>query len=410
MSHGSRVVVTGIGIASPIGHSLDEVAAALQEGRHGIATCPELGSTWNIRTRLAAEVKNLDVTSRERKKTRTMGRVALLANYATRAALADAGIEPETLSSGRAGLAYGSTQGSSQALEDFCAQVFTINDFQGLPGSTYLKFMSHTCAANLAHYHQIRGRVVPTCSACVSASQAIGTGYELINQGLQDVMICGGAEEMHATHVGVFDLLYATSTHYNDSPELSPRPFDTERDGLVVGEGAGTLVLESLARASARGAHIYGEIVGYGTTCDGTHITTPSASGMAATMRQALQAAELSRDDVHYINAHATATVLGDIAESEATMDVFGERVPISSTKGHTGHTLGACGAIELAFGMAMLRDGFVPPTRNLEQPDPRCAPLNYLRKESRSMALDVIMSNNFAFGGINTSLIIRRI
>jgi 3-oxoacyl-[acyl-carrier-protein] synthase II len=355
-------------------------------------------------------VKDLDVSSHGRKKTRTMGRVALLANYATCAAIEDAGIDPEMLSSGRTGLAYGSTQGSSQALEEFCTQVFKINDFQGLPGSTYLKFMSHTCAANLAHYHQIRGRVIPTCSACVSASQAIGTGYELVRQGLQEVMICGGAEEMHSTHVGVFDLLYATSTHYNDSPDLSPRPFDANRDGLVVGEGAGTVVLETLERASRRGAHIYGEIIGYGTSCDGTHVTTPSALGMAATMRQALHDAALACDDVQYINAHATATLLGDLAESEATMDVFGEKVAISSTKGHTGHTLGACGAIELMFGMAMLREQFVPPTRNLDHPDPDCAPLNYLRKEARSMALNVIMSNNFAFGGINTSLIIRKI
>jgi 3-oxoacyl-[acyl-carrier-protein] synthase II len=223
-------------------------------------------------------------------------------------------------------------------------------------------------------------------------------------------MICGGAEEMHYTHVGVFDLLYATSTHYNDRPDRAPRPFDAEHDGLVVGEGAGTLVLETWERASNRGAKIYGEIAGYGTNCDGTHVTSPSAEGMAAAMRLALDDAKMPREDIQYVNAHATATSLGDIAESQATMQVLGDKVAISSTKGHTGHTLGACGAIESAFCMAMIRDGFLPPTRNLETVDPRCAPLNYLQGEARRSKLDTVMNNNFAFGGINTSLIIRRV
>ncbi len=314
------------------------------------------------------------------------------------------------LGSGKLGLAYGSTHGSSSALESFCRTLFKENDLKGIGGSAYLKFMSHTCVANLAQYYGIKGRVISTCAACVSASQAIGAGYELVKHGIQDVMICGGAEEMHYTHVGVFDLLYATSTHYNDRPDRSPRPFDAEHDGLVVGEGAGTLVLETWERASNRGAKIYGEIAGYGTNCDGTHVTSPSAEGMAAAMRLALDDAKMPRGDIQYVNAHATATPLGDIAESQATMQVLGDEVAISSTKGHTGHTLGACGAIESAFCMMMIRDGFLPPTRNLETVDPRCAPLNYLRGEVRRAKLDTVMNNNFAFGGINTSLIIRSV
>jgi 3-oxoacyl-[acyl-carrier-protein] synthase II len=269
--------------------------------------------------------------------------------------------------------------------------------------------MSHTCAANLAQYFGIQGRVVSTCAACVSASQAVGTGYELIKHGLQDMVLCGGADEMHYTHVVVFDLLYATSTN-NTRPDCSPRPFDAARDGLVVGEGAGTVVLESLEHALAREAQIYAEVIGYGTNCDGTHVTQPSARGMARAMRLALEDAALEPGAIDYINAHATATVMGDIAESDATAEIFGERTPISSTKGHTGHTLGACGAIEIAFGIAMMREGFVPPTRNLDEVDPRCRPLEYVRGEPRAMKLDTFMSNNFAFGGINTSLIVRRV
>jgi 3-oxoacyl-[acyl-carrier-protein] synthase II len=228
--------------------------------------------------------------------------------------------------------------------------------------------------------------------------------------GQQDVMICGGAEELHFTHAGVFDIMFATSRGFNATPDLTPRPFDAKRDGLVVGEGAGTVVLESYERAKARGAHIYGEIVGYGTNCDGKHVTNPSAEGMAGAMRRALADAETSADAIEYVNAHGTATELGDIAETTATHEVLGDRVPISSTKSFTGHTLGACGALEVAFSLAMMRDGFLAPTRNLDEVDPKCAPLNYLRGEARSAKVDTIMSNNFAFGGMNTSLILRRV
>jgi len=222
-------------------------------------------------------------------------------------------------------------------------------------------------------------------------------------------MICGGAEELHFVHAGVFDIMYATSTRYNDRPDLSPRPFDRERDGLVVGEGAGTFVLESLERATKRGAKIYGEVLGYGTNCDGTHVTSPSVHGMADAMRRALRDAKISPEQIDYINAHATATDVGDICESTAVMDVLGDRVPISSTKGFTAHTLGACGAIEAAFCLAAMHDRFLPPNKNLDEVDPRCAPLAYVRGAPREARPTIVMSNNFAFGGINTSLIFQK-
>lgn len=404
-----RVVVTGVGITSPIGSTLDAVSAALVGAEHGISVMPEWAKVEGLQTRLGAVVRGADLDRFSRKQVRTMGRVALLSAFATDEAIGDAGLDRGLLGSGRTGLAYGSTHGSTAEMESFCRTLFSAQGLSGLSGSSYLKMMSHTCVANLAQCFEIRGRIVPTVSACVSASQGIGYGYEAIRDGYQDIMLCGGAEEMHVLHAGVFDIMFATSTKYNERPDASPRPFDRDRDGLVVGEGAGTLVLEELEHARRRGARVHAEVVGFGTNCDGTHVTSPSSAGMAGAMRLALEDARLDKDAVDYVNAHGTATELGDIAESQATLQVLGDGVPISSTKGFTGHTLGACGAIEAIFGIAMIRDGFLAPSRNLDSPDERCAALRYVIGEPLAVRPGVVMSNNFAFGGINTSLILRR-
>jgi len=408
---GRRVVVTGIGLASPLGNDLPTAVTALREGRHGIVTMPEWAEIQGLSTRLAGVAKDVPFEGYPRKKTRSMGRVALLATYATERALADAGIGPDLTAMPDVGLAYGSTHGSSSAQEEFCRTLFARNGMRGIPSTSYLKFMSNTCVVNLANFFGIQGRVISTCSACTSASNAIGYGFEAIRAGQLDVMVCGGAEEMHFTHAVVFDILYATSRHYNDRPGEASRPFDEKRDGLVVAEGAATLVLEEEGRARRRGAHIHGEVLGFGTSCDGQHVTQPSADGMAAAMRNALADARIAPDQVDYINAHATATDIGDVTESQATLAVFGDRVPISSTKGHTGHTLGACGGLESAFCLAMMNDGFLVPTKNLDKPDPRCAPLRYLRNETiEARNMNIVMNNNFAFGGINTSLVFKRV
>jgi len=405
-----RVVVTGIGLASPLGNDLPTAVAALREGRHGIVTMPEWAEIQGLSTRLAGIAKDVPFNAYPRKKTRSMGRVALLATYATERALMDAGLDQDLRSIPDIGLAYGSTHGSSSAQEEFCRTLFARNGMRGIPSTSYLKFMSNTCVVNLAHFFGIQGRVISTCAACTSASNAIGYGFEAIRSGQLDIMLCGGAEEMHFTHAVVFDILYATSRHFNDRPGEGSRPFDADRDGLVVAEGAGTLVLEEEERARRRGAHIHGEVIGFGTSCDGQHVTQPSADGMAKAMKNALADARIAPDDVGYINAHATATDIGDIAESQATLQVFGDKVPISSTKGHTGHTLGACGALESAFCLAMMNEGFLAPTMNLDKPDPRCAPLRYLRNDTIDAPnLNIVMNNNFAFGGINTSLLFRR-
>jgi 3-oxoacyl-[acyl-carrier-protein] synthase II len=405
-----RVVITGVGVTSPIGNTYKELNHGLREGRHGVRRMEEWEefeflSTLN--TRLGAP-SVVEFPKFPRRKTRTMGRVSLLSSYATQHAIDDAGLSQDELHSGKVGLAYGSTNGSTSALEEYCKSLFK-SGFAQISGTAYLKLMSHTCAANLAQLFEIRGRVESTCAACVSASQAIGIGYELVQSGRQDVMIAGGAEEMHYIHAGVFDVLYATSTR-NDEPDSSPRPFDADRDGLVIGEGAGTVVLESLERAEKRGARIYGEVIGYGTNCDGSHLTSPSADGMAGAMALALQDAGVSPEQIGYINAHATATEAGDICESQATEKVLGRSIPISSTKGYMGHTLGACGAIETIACLGFMEDGFLPASRNLVKVDERCSPLDYLFESRQEPKLDTVMNNNFAFGGLNTSLILRKV
>ncbi len=401
-----RVVITGVGIASPIGNSMASVTDALRHGAHGIRVMPEWDAYGHLATRLGAPASDEALRAVPARKSRTMGRVSLLALHATLEAIERAGLTQEELQSQRCGIAYGSTHGSSAETEAFCRRLFGTQSFAGIPASTYLRFMSHTCASNLAVHLGTRGRILTTCSACVSGSQAIGLAYETIRHGLQDVMIAGGAEELHVCHAGVFDIMFATSRHYNDQPDAAPRPFDADRDGLVVGEGAGTVVLEDLDRARARGASILAEVLGFGTNSGCEGVTTPSVDATEAAIRLALEDAGLPPEAIDYVNAHGTATESGDIAESQATARVFGSTVPVSSTKGHVGHTLGASGSIETIFCLAMMQHRFVAPTRTLVRVDPRCGELDYVIGEPRRAELTHVMNNNFAFGGIHTSLV----
>jgi 3-oxoacyl-[acyl-carrier-protein] synthase II len=394
----------------PLGQSWDVVSIALRKGRSAVAVHPDLAEYAGMQTRLAATVPEFAVPERwPRKATRSMGRVALLATRATELALDDAGLAGQALlGDGTTGISYGSTSGSPPAMEVYARTLYTQHTLKGIRATDYVQFMSHTVPANLAQFFGVRGRIITSCSACTSGSQGIGYGYEAIVAGKHEVMITGGAEEFHPVDCAVFDLMYATSK-LNDTPHRSPRPFDADRDGLVVGEGAATLVLESLEHAQARGARIHAEVVGYATNCDGQHITNPDASGMRRVIALALEDAGLDPAQIDYVNAHGTATEAGDIAESEATAAVLGARVPISSLKSFMGHTLGACGAIEAWLTIEMLRAGWFAPTLNLERVDPRCAELDYIQDSPRPLAARHVMSNNFAFGGVNTSLIFRQ-
>jgi len=404
-----RVVVTGMGAVTALGHDWASVATALRARRSAVVLMPEWKAIEGLQTHVAAPITDFVVpASFPRKKTRSMGRVALLATSATRSALENAGLlNDPAVTDGSVGVSYGSTSGSPPAMEIY-ARSLLASTIKGIAGSDYLQFMSHTCAANLALFFGVRGRVIPTCSACTSGSQGIGYAYEAIRFGRQTAMIAGGAEELHAIDAGVFDILYAASTK-NDDPASTPRPFDADRDGLVVGEGAATLILEDLDHARARGANIYAEIVGFGTNSDGRHITNPDRDGMRRVMELALADASLVPSDVGYVNAHGTGTRVGDIAESEATHQVFGSRVPVSTLKGALGHTLGACGAIEAWATVQMLRESWVAPTLNLERVDEACAPLDYVRGACRDVRSEFAVSNNFAFGGVNTSIVIRQ-
>lgn len=406
-----RVVVTGMAGLSPIGSDWKHVSEAIRSNHSGVEQVADLALIDGMTTRLAARIHDFEVPDDySRKRTRSMGRVSLLATRATELALADAGLQGSPLlGSGRVGISYGSTSGSPPAIAVYADAIGNRQTLRGIRATDYVQFMSHTVAANLAQFFEVRGRIVTTCSACTSGSQGIGYGFEAIEAGKQDVMITGGAEEFHPIDVAVFDVLFATSTR-NDAPRTTPRPFDRARDGLVVGEGAATLVLEELGHARARGARIHAELVGYGTNCDGRHITNPDREGMAAVMRLALAEAGLASEAIGFVSAHGTATEAGDIAESLAMQDIFGERVPTSSLKSFMGHTLGACGALEAWMTLEMQREGWFAPTLNLDDPDPRCGKLDYLMGAPRRIEAEYVMKNNFAFGGVNTSLIFRRV
>lgn len=342
-----------------------------------------------------------------RKQFRSMGRVSYLCVDAAEQALADAGLlGDESITDGRMGVACGSSSGSTKDIGDV-GELLLTGTSRNFSANTYVRMMPHTTAANIGIFFGLKGRIIPTSSACSSGSQGIGYAYEAIKYGLTDMMLAGGGEEFCPSEVYVFDSLYAASRR-NGEPEKTPRPYDVNRDGLVIGEGAGIFVLEELEHAKRRGAKIYAELVGYGANSDGSHVTQPQKDTMQKCMELALQDAGITPDKIGYVNGHGTATEKGDIAETLATEAVFGF-VPISSQKSYLGHTLGACGALEAWFSIEMMNGGWFAPTLNLNDIDPRCGKVDYILSGGREIETDYVMSNNFAFGGVNTSLVFKR-
>ncbi len=404
-----RVVITGMAALTPIGNDWSTVAENLKQLKTGIQTMTEWNCYQGLNTRLAAPVAFSRPAHYSRKQVRGMGRVAMMAVYASELALVDAGLlDDPLLKSGQVGVAYGSSSGSFDGLIDFTKMLLT-HDKGSLNATSYIRMMGHTCAVNIGLHFGINGRIMPTSTACTSGSLAIGYAFETIQQGLQTVMVAGGSDELSPSQAAVFDTLYATSLR-NDQPDKTPRPFDRDRDGLVIGEGAGTLILEEREHALARGARIYAEVIGFGTNTDGLHVTQPNSDSMQIAMRLALESAALPATAIDYISAHGTATELGDVAESLATQAVYGEQTAISSMKSYTGHTLGACGAIEAWAAILMAREGWLHATANLAQVDPTCGELDYIIGGVRQKSCEMIASNNFAFGGINTSLIFKNV
>lgn len=405
-----RVVVTGMGLVSALGCDLETSFNRLHQYENAIEKLPELEKYEGLHSRLGSRVKDFSIPDHySRKVLRTMGPVSVMAVYSAEEALKQAGLLGNpVIESGRTGVAYGSSFGSVEPVIDFFSMLST-QKVNSITSSTYVKMMPQTTAVNISLYFRTTGRLIPTGTACTSGSLAVGYSYEAIRNGIQDVMIAGGAEEFSSTQVAVFDALFAAST-LNHDPRRASAPFDEKRDGLVIGEGAGTLILEEYEHAKRRGADIIAEVVGFGTNTDGTHITQPNRETIAICLQNALDSAGLTPDKIGYINAHGTATLHGDIAESTATEKVFGSGVPISSLKSYVGHTLGACGALEAIWTIRMMNSSWFIPTLNLNKPDAECGKLDYITGEGRIIDTDYVMSNNFAFGGINSSLIFRKI
>ncbi|MDL0437909.1 beta-ketoacyl-ACP synthase [Stutzerimonas frequens] len=406
---GRRVVVTGMAGITSLGSDWASIEANFSANRSGIRRMHEWDRFTELNTRLAGPVDDFSVPSHwTRKQLRSMGRVSRLSVLAAERALVDAGLlEDASIRDGRMGVACGSSTGSTEEIKAF-GNMLLNSVADGLNANSYIRMMPHTTAANISIFFGLTGRVIPTSSACTSGSQGIGYAYEAIKFGRLPLMLAGGAEELCATEAMVFDALYATSLK-NDAPHTSPRPYDSGRDGLVIGEGAGMLVLEELEHAQARGATIHAELVGFGSNADGQHATKPEQLTMRRAMELALEDAGLAPAAIGYVNGHGTATEQGDIAETQATQALFGSGMPISSQKSFLGHTLGACGALESWFSIEMMnRDRYIH-TLNLDSVDPRCGELDYLQGAPRAMQHEYVMNNNFAFGGINTSLIFRR-
>ena len=404
-----RVVVTGMSGICALGSDWTQVGAGLRARRNAIRTMPEWDCYADMNTRLACPIPDFAPPAHwTRKQLRSMGRVSQLVVRSSELALADAALLGDPIiRSGAMGVACGSSTGSTPDIKNF-AETVIHHDPGYINANSYVRMMPHTTAANISIFFGITGRLIPTSSACTSGSQGIGYAYEAIKFGRQKLMLAGGGDELCPTEAMAFDILYATSRR-NDQPATTPRPYDRDRDGLVVGEGAGMFVLEELGHAQQRGVRIYAEIVGFGSNADGLHVTRPDENAMRRVMELALEDAGIPAQAIGYVNGHGTATEHGDIAETQATAALFGARMPISSQKSYLGHTLGACGVLEAWFSIQMMREGWFAPTLNLDNIDPRCGELDYVSGEGSALQAEHVMSNNFAFGGVNTSLIFKR-
>lgn len=403
-----RVVITGMGAVSPFGPTVDDLLSGLDEDRSAVQYCEALCQVQGLRSLVASQVCGVDPKQIARKHRRSMSRMSIYATLAAKEALMQADVGPELYSAGQLGVAAGSTVGSTETTEAFFADYFRDHSLERMKSTLFFQLMNHSCASNIAQTFDITGRILAPSAACATGSQAIGYGYEMIAAGHQQMMLCGGADELHPLTCATFDVMHAASTQFNDCPQQTPRPFSADRDGMVCGEGSGILLLESLDSALSRGVEILGEVVGFATVSDPGNIANPDSEVMARCMRQALAVADVAETQIDYVNAHATATQQGDIAESNAIASVFNHRVAVSSLKGHLGHTMAASGALETIATVNMLQRGHLVPTLHLEEVDPHCADLNYVCARSEQ-PLQFALKNNFALGGVNTSLVLRR-
>lgn len=405
----NRVVITGVGVVSPFGNGVTALMDGIEKGRSAVKHMEGWDRYTGLRSHVGALAELINEKKIPRQKRRFMGRMSIFSVQAAEQALADAGLVLSELSSWQTGCIIGSTMGSAKSINDAFEIMLPEKNISLLNSATFFQCMSHTAAANVAQYLGLKGYIMATVAACASSLQAIGTGYDLIRLGRQDILLCGGAEELHPTVTGSFDVLFATSTGYNNSPEKTPRPFDKDRDGLVCGEGSGILVLEEYKRAVSRKARIYAEITGYNTSGNGSHVSQSNKESMLYCMKKALSEAKAAPEEIGYINAHATATQQGDQEEAEAIRALFGDSVPVSSLKGYIGHTLGASGATELIASLLMMERGVIYPTLNLENISPECIGIDHVTKQIKKN-ISFILKNCFAFGGVNAALVCKKI
>jgi 3-oxoacyl-[acyl-carrier-protein] synthase II len=403
-----RVVVTGMGAVSPFGKGVDLLMDSLMAGKSAVAVIPELAGIGGMRTRVAALAQNIDPKEIPRKFRRSMSTMSVYATLACQEAIASSRVSIEDCSGGRMGISLGSTVGSPIATHEFYKAFIPENTIESTRATFFFQIMNHSCASNVAQILGITGRMLALSSACSTGNQAIGFGYEMIAFGKQDLMLCGGADEFHPLTAATFDIVNAGSTSYNDRPHMTPRPFDVNRDGVVCAEGAGVVLLESMDSALRRGATILAEVIGFATISDPENIADPHADSIESCMRAALADAGINPENVDYVNAHATGTIQGDVAESEAIKRVFRDNVPVSSLKGHLGHTMAASGALETIATIRMMNRGSLIPTLNLENVDPLCEGLALVRQVEQAR-IGTILKNNFALGGVNTCIVLRR-
>jgi 3-oxoacyl-[acyl-carrier-protein] synthase II len=406
-----RVVITACSSITPIGRTKEEILHSLVHGISGVKTLREDGLLSSyIHSKVFGTVDYPIAYDFKRQHRKTMGPVAYYACQVAKEVIESAGLDQAFVTSGRLGVAFGSTHGSPTVQRDIYRTFFGASpkEFSTIGAVDYLKSMVHTTAVNITKMFGITGRVISSCTACTTSSQSIGYGYEAVKYGMQDAMLCGGSDEYDTTTVAVFDNLLACSTAFNNTPHLTPRPFDTRRDGLVVGEGAGAVMLEEYGYARKRGAPILAEVIGFACNNNGGDLILPNLNGIRDTIRIGLKDAKINADDMDFISAHATGTKMGDVIEAQAIYDVYGNLPGVVGLKSYMGHTMGSCGAIETIIAIYMMEEGFIAPTLNLDEIDERCAMINHVAK-LREHPIRVATIQNFAFGGVNTSLIIKK-
>lgn len=407
-----RVVITGMSAITPIGHGREQIIKSLRSGVSGIKPLrgEEFLSNF-IHSRVYGTVDYPIEYDFKRNHRKTMGPVAYYACQVAKEVLEQSGLTEDFITSGRLGVAFGSIHGSPTVQRNIYRIFFGARDktaVKEIGAVDYLKSMVHTTAVNITKMFGITGRVISSDTACTTSSQSIGYGYESVKFGMQDAMLCGGADEYDTTTVAVFDNLLACSTAFNEEPHRTPRPFDKLRDGLVVGEGAGAVMLEEYEFAKKRGANIIGEVIGFACNNNGGDMILPNLTGITNTLKLGVENARVNSGEVDVISAHATATKMGDIIEAQAIHNIFGDNPYVMGLKSYTGHTMAACGAIETIMTLYMMQEGFVAPTLNLEEIDERCAMIKHVQK-TIEQKVNTAAIQNFAFGGVNTILLIKK-